>query len=830
MNGRNVDTLGKFQAAVKYGTKARAHSGRDGSPRWRFTYQDMVFITDESCRHEITSWRKDDAEEEEGENQVVDGGIKSHVIIVVDSSGSMRKTDVPGYSSRTEAVYSCLIREFVAPQLKLVESNVGQALVTLIEMGEDANVVFEKHRIEEALLNDLYSRANTRGESHGNYIPTLKKVHQILQKDKNQNMQIFLLFLSDGAPSDHIFMKCKHKVDVWQIDPNRTDLYRGKPRLKDCSGLARNCRQNIIESVNNECVSIIRKCGQFVGYDRMHVHTVAFGSPSEDYIVLERMASVLPKSSFQKLGLAASSLRSALTSLTSSFTSLRTEGDLHVGKKMTLRAVEESAELKDALRSDIIRLESGWELYVGDHIGGKSTYDDQMKAFKEMKMHPGAVGIAVTTKSFAKGCERLAFRCTEIAPRSLCYINGLQSRPELTGMACVVQSRLVSNRINVFVIELGLNLSVLEDKLVYSLPPGVVVLSGLRQRSDLNGIASIVLESDLPGGRSKVKVLHNSSIISVRKENILEGSALIHMAGAKAVGPWMVGKEAKYEEQLRDVSFQQKIVIAQCKAEALAKTFNGRIKGPPEWQLSFVVSCIYEIRSVGEKGHYYLLAEPELNGKFLKWNNNNGVVKNYANTNLYRKPEHRYPDGLDAIAEEDEEEEEDDEEVRPDSRLGAAQEAELDMIPQCFSHFTWSVTDGRKLVCDLQGVWNAVDGFVLTDPVIHSAGNGHKYGRTDKGDSGIMNFFQTHRCSKLCVRLGLKRPSSDIHEDIYRQQHQFVRDYYPPVFGGWAEPEELSDDEFGETDFGESDYGESDYGESFYGESVFGYGRRNTFY
>lgn len=38
-------------------------------------------------------------------------------------------------------------------------------------------------------------------------------------------------------------------------------------------------------------------------------------------------------------------------------------------------------------------------------------------------------------------------------------------------------------------------------------------------------------------------------------------------------------------------------------------------------------------------------------------------------------------------------------------------------IPQAFSHFTYVSSARRKLVCDLQGVWNQFDGYVLTDPV-----------------------------------------------------------------------------------------------------------------
>ena len=42
----------------------------------------------------------------------------THIVLVVDNSGSMRKGDVPGYRSRTDAVYASLLRDLVLPQLK----------------------------------------------------------------------------------------------------------------------------------------------------------------------------------------------------------------------------------------------------------------------------------------------------------------------------------------------------------------------------------------------------------------------------------------------------------------------------------------------------------------------------------------------------------------------------------------------------------------------------------------------------------------------------------------------------------------------------------------
>jgi hypothetical protein len=56
-----------------------------------------------------------------------------HAVLIVDCSGSMRNDDVPGYATRTQAVYNCLVRAFVEPQLKGPDG-AGSVVVTLIEM------------------------------------------------------------------------------------------------------------------------------------------------------------------------------------------------------------------------------------------------------------------------------------------------------------------------------------------------------------------------------------------------------------------------------------------------------------------------------------------------------------------------------------------------------------------------------------------------------------------------------------------------------------------------------------------------------------------------
>ena len=79
-------------------------------------------------------------------------------------------------------------------------------------------------------------------------------------------------------------------------------------------------------------------------------------------------------------------------------------------------------------------------------------------------------------------------------------------------------------------------------------------------------------------------------------------------------------------------------------------------------------------------------------------------------------------------------------------------------IPQAFSHFTYLASNRKFLVCDLQGVKNMKTRppvFELTDPAIHYSEitNRKDYGRTDRGQQGVDNFFNTHKCSGLCHSL-----------------------------------------------------------------------------
>ena len=89
-------------------------------------------------------------------------------------------------------------------------------------------------------------------------------------------------------------------------------------------------------------------------------------------------------------------------------------------------------------------------------------------------------------------------------------------------------------------------------------------------------------------------------------------------------------------------------------------------------------------------------------------------------------------------------------------------------VAQAFSHFTYHASGRKRLVCDLQGVYDEESNELrLSDPVIHyynpnKADRRYVHGRTDKGSKGVEMFFDTHTCSPLCklVLLGLRSANS----------------------------------------------------------------------
>ena len=142
-----------LQAAVKHGTREIQHC--NGEIRYKYTFAGIVYITDQTSRHEITSYMlpltiklalvldNDKYQYKAAKQRIARDPslIKTHSVFVIDCSGSMRKSDVQGHKSRSDAVKYAIATEFIAKRLHNPESNVTPFdVVTIIEMRTDAKV------------------------------------------------------------------------------------------------------------------------------------------------------------------------------------------------------------------------------------------------------------------------------------------------------------------------------------------------------------------------------------------------------------------------------------------------------------------------------------------------------------------------------------------------------------------------------------------------------------------------------------------------------------------------------------------------------------------
>jgi len=406
---RNIQRK-ELQAAIKYGQKEIANPGRDGSTRWRYTYNGVVFVTDETSRHEVTSWRMDGKDEEEdvvAPAEVQLAGSKFHAVLIIDQSGSMRSTDVPGYNSRSHAVYECLKRDFVREQLK--SGAATDVIVTIISMSDAATVLLHKQPLNESLIDDLERLSKRRPKSHGNYIPALDKALEVMKADAANTSGLLLLLFSDGAPSDQQNMQCVHGINIFHI--NRYIDPKIQHRTK---GQAWKCFHEITTRVEKQCCQRVKAIGQVFGRDKVIFRTLAFGPSKENFTLLEKMANVLPRGEFQKLGLNASSLKTSFSSLSSSLSTLRTEGGHRALTRRSDKVVDRNQKV-DVTSTDVLG-EDGWWIYAFKDFIGKYEFkdNDTSARLQRVNLRDGVNGIAFLQHPFAEGAERFVYRCTEI--------------------------------------------------------------------------------------------------------------------------------------------------------------------------------------------------------------------------------------------------------------------------------------------------------------------------------------------------------------------------------------------------------------------------------
>ncbi|KFA54437.1 hypothetical protein S40293_10266 [Stachybotrys chartarum IBT 40293] len=83
-------------------------------------------------------------------------------------------------------------------------------------------------------------------------------------------------------------------------------------------------------------------------------------------------------------------------------------------------------------------------------------------------------------------------------------------------------------------------------------------------------------------------------------------------------------------------------------------------------------------------------------------------------------------------------------------------------VMQALSHFSYHVSGGNYVLCDLQGGIYQQE-VILSDPVILS--RTHEYGVTDLGPDGISTFFSQHGCNNFC-RPNWTRPANPVQHFV----------------------------------------------------------------
>ena len=375
-------------AAVQYGEKTRAHPDpRTGEPRWKFTFANIVYITDASCKKEITSYvlpleiqkiqlgSDDVASHDLLQKRLLNEPAlcTSHTVLVIDHSGSMRTSDVDHYKSRIDAVYGTIALDFVGAQMDSGQIR-GTDVLSLIEMRDEGNILLYREPITNVLFNKILDLRHTnRAYSHGNYIPSLLMAEKVLNKDKvNKNCALLLLFLSDGKPSDQ-----------GHIDINWAVLRRV---------------QGLYESFGS----------------RLTLGTIGFAQ-NTDFSVLESMANA-PKllnlpgciGIFQKSDLCARALGNAISSLSTRLSATRTSLSL-TSTRGALRIYG-----KEEYNMEVGKLsKEGWNFYTNDLARVRWSQKDNDWIFHECLASNLSSAVVIRKLPFGDGAERIVFQFDE---------------------------------------------------------------------------------------------------------------------------------------------------------------------------------------------------------------------------------------------------------------------------------------------------------------------------------------------------------------------------------------------------------------------------------
>jgi hypothetical protein len=188
-----------------------------------------------------------------------------------------------------------------------------------------------------------------------------------------------------------------------------------------------------------------------------------------------------------------------------------------------------------------------------------------------------------------------------------------------------------------------------------------------------------------------------------------------------------VAKWFKFEAEKREWYYAE--AEAQMVSEELAQQFN-RLRPAPPKKVGFVPVFVLEL--IDRPGRPLFSVEPLLSGAYEKHNaNDGGIFTAQGSSSSGGGSGGSRSAGV---------------------RAAGGSNPKLQFVrntPQAFSHFTYAHSEGRMVVCDIQGVDD-----MYTDPQIHTL-DGKGFGQGNMGPGGIKRWMESHVCNDICRYLKL---------------------------------------------------------------------------
>ena len=719
------------KAAIKFGVRAphiwssdlkrlrqqkrkKGHSNISLPPRhsvYKYTYKDLVYIVDEKERKEITCYTKpvelqpmpippSITTHQVGVDAVA---VLSHTIMIIDTSGSMNTSDVWGTRNRLDAVWMAIAIDFIAVRLQEQDRTGrmdGSDIVTMILMKEQAQVLYRCVPITWILYNQfvhIYNQRQTIPPSgHGFFLPSLAIAEQIIDECNSLGQSNFntsstvtsLLLLSDGVPSDpkknrQQIMDHIHSITTKQVAIANPFLFTAIGIGGGIDGKGKNDSNN-----NNNGTNTNTKPNQ--------------------YPVLRQMVQTAQNSGATSAQLKVPSM--SCTSFGQTFSSVATS----ISTSMTLQSSSLSSPQQNGNS-----LRGGFRtISIRDDGDDDEDNDDNV--------HPQLM---------------IDHRDNRIVPRET-KTKAMEMIHEVTA----------------------------EDFNIYPVYGITRKICHIPDNLDMKFSTFVSVPLQHPDTR----------YVAVAKGAFDEGNEryvyrLFEVAydGKTILGLPMVAKESRRTptSTTNQTSNEDDYVHTFCKTQQLARQlavhFNRRLCGNPQQilidtpRVSFLDCSVYELFDPQSGRRFNVLVENMIDHtQWCKWNSNNGWRMNHGRPLLEQINE---ADEEDMI---DENENENDIMVSVFGGSNSQQPKPFtpSQVAQSFSHFTHWLTNGMHLVCDLQGIYDEERNILqLSDPVIHSNTNRthrlfdqqvysdanrrrNQFGRTDRGDRGIDDFFMTHCC------------------------------------------------------------------------------------